>query len=191
MPPPISDEKLTIWAREHLVYEGVMLAHTARRVAELVHAPRDAESNMVVECFAIHVRCLDDFLWASRGDRHELDAFAADFCAPGVWERERGKRPPALIEVRTRSRTGREIVHLSYHRLDVPAATKDWPVGEIAKGIIDALDVLAAHALPERLDDRTRAALRSLSTPTHVSASPSTATHVGYTGGTVPFQNWS
>ena len=62
-----------------------MAIMTARRVAELVHAPRDAESNMVVECFAIHVRCLDDFLWASRSDRHEQ-------CRSGDVPGRRGER---------------------------------------------------------------------------------------------------
>jgi hypothetical protein len=70
--------------------------------------------------------------------------------------------PPPLAEIRDRERTGREVVHLSYHRLGIPIATKDWAVGEILMEIIYPLEHLAVQALPERMDEPTRFALSDL-----------------------------
>ncbi len=81
-----------------------------------------------------------------------MDAFAVDFCAPGVWELKHGSVPPELSEMDNRKRLGREVVHLSYHRLEVPAEIKDWPVSEIVREILDGLCDFAFEALPERLD---------------------------------------
>jgi hypothetical protein len=184
MPAPLPDDKLTEWASEHLVYEGRMLAFATAALARRQREPRGADTNALLECFAIHVRCLDDFLWGQRSTHHPKDAFAADFCQQGVWERERPHRSPALRDARKRDRTGREIVHLTYHRSDVPAATKDWPVGAIATGILDALGTLTAHALPKRMDRATRAALVALPTALRAAATPSAQS---YRGGTIPF----
>ena len=56
-----SAEELKRWAREHLVYEAKMLVHSVEMVAD----PRlsDPDRNAFIESFAIHVRCLRDFLW--------------------------------------------------------------------------------------------------------------------------------
>lgn len=77
---------------------------------------------------------------------------------------------------------------MTYHRLDVPAAKKDWPVGQITKDVIEALHKFAGHALTKRLDDKTRAALRGLGihSGSVFIASGSTATQFGYCGGTIP-----
>jgi hypothetical protein len=175
--PPLSDEKLMRWVREHLVYEGRMLAYTALRLAERTDLPRDQESNVLLESFAIHARCLRDFLWGSRTKR-VLDAFAADFCAEGVWERERGPVPPPLDSP---DRFGPEIVHLSYRRLAVPPELKDWPVSGIVGEIVAGLKTFALEALPERLDDETRMVL------TDLAASVATS----YTGGTIEYPGFS
>lgn len=117
---------------------------------------------------------------------HKFDAFAADFCALGVWEREGGERPPVLAAVHNRQRLGREIMHLSYHRLDVPAETKDWPVGQITMAILEALRKLADLALPERMDEGTRSALRRLS-PLPAAVVTTSSSTASYRGGTIPF----
>jgi hypothetical protein len=58
------------------------------------------------------------------------------------------------------SESGREVVHLSYHRLGVEAAAKDWEVSEVYMDIEAALAKFAILALPSRLDDKTREALQ-------------------------------
>ena len=53
-----------------------------------------------------------------------------------------------------------EVVHLSYHRLGVESAAKDWEVSEVHMEIETALANFAIRALPSRLDDKTREALQ-------------------------------
>jgi hypothetical protein len=191
MSAPLSDADLTRWAREHLVYEGRMLAFAAMRLAEREGVPRDPESNVLLESFIVHVRCLRDFLWGKRWKSQPKDAFAFDFCEPGKWERQRPVEPPALVEIGTRRRAGREVVHLTYHRLTIHAESKDWDYGEIYADLADALDQFAQLALPSRLDQNTQDALQDLSKHTAEVGPASVATGAAYglatRGGTVGF----
>jgi len=199
VPAPLTDPKLAAWAREHLVYEVGMLMYTSEQLAAR-HAAgtRDRGSNALLESFVVHARCLSDFLWRSRTQaNHEYDAFAEDFCADGVWGRVCPAWPPALDEAAKRQRPGREIAHLSYHRLSVPAAEKDWPVGRITVEIAGAVDVLRAHAMPARLDEETRHVLEQLAGPAPVGLSPLVAgsgatgmQRYGYRGGTIELSDF-
>ena len=56
-----SAEELRRWAHEHLVYEAKMLVHDVERVADA--SLSDPDRNAFIESFAIHVRCLRDFVW--------------------------------------------------------------------------------------------------------------------------------
>ena len=154
---PLSDAELRAWAHEHLLYEMRQLLHAAAQLGERKGQPKDPDSNALFESWAVHVRCLKEFLWGSRG-RYAHDAFAADFCAHGNWT-NRPPFPDALTEIDDRKRLGRELVHLSYLRSHVPAEAKDWPVADVTAEIVEALGDLALDALPERLDDETRAEL--------------------------------
>jgi hypothetical protein len=199
MPVPLSDEQLTKWAREHLVYEVGMLMYAAEELAYRRDDPRDRESNVLLESFVIHARCLSHFLWHSRKpkEQHEHDAFAEDLCAQGAWEL---KRPPMSSALRQAiyERTGPEIAHLSYHRLAVLVAEKDWRVGRITVEIAAAVEVLAQHALPERLDDETRYVLEQLTGPPPVGTSPIVANsrsiaaspEYTYRGGTIELSDF-
>jgi hypothetical protein len=105
-----SPEQLRRWAHEHLVYEAAMLMHVVQRVAD--GGLSDQDRNAFVESFAIHVRCLRDFLWSRKRGRPG-DALASDFCASGVWEQARPALPDAVRRIEgSRNRIGREIVHL-------------------------------------------------------------------------------
>lgn len=200
-----SDEELRRWAHEHLVYEAGMLLHAVGKAAD----PRLSETdrNAFIESFAIHVRCLRDFLW--RDDRAKPeDALASDFCAAGSWEEARGELPKALQEIEgDRNRIGREIVHLTYHRLDIAAESKDWNMGELLRVIAEALARFSEIAEPQRLAEETREALALIPrvvqqdpdakplviTPNLPGVSGATqmiqTTHV--TGGTIPFPGYS
>lgn len=190
IPAPLADDDLAGWAREHLVYEGRMLAFAAVRLAERQGLPRDPESNALLESFVMHVRCLRDFLWGRRRRRQPHDAFAVDFCAPGEWERVRGG-VPALLGERLLHRAGREVVHLTYHRSSVDAASKDWDCGEIFDVIADSLDLLSITALPTRMDSVTRTALGELWEHQPGAGTASVATGAAYglafRGGTIAF----
>lgn len=193
-----SDDELKRWAHEHLVYEAAMLSHAVDKFAD--KRLSDQDHNAFIESFAIHVRCLRDFLWDSRSPRNPQDAFAFDFCDPGVWETQRPPLSAALKAIEgKRQRIGREIVHLTYHRLDIEAETKDWNLTELLRGIAEGLHEFAKVAKPERLHPRTRQALalmpneyRALVTRADEASGPSlVAASIPVTGGTIAFDGFT
>ena len=157
-------DDLRIWAHEHLVYEAGMLVHAAHRVAE--RRLSDQDRNAFIESFTTHVRCLREFLWLDRQAKYPDDARASDFCASGVWERERPQLPEAIAEIEgKRNRVGREIVHLTYHRLHIDAEEKDWDVSGLLREIAEALARFSELAEPERLSAETREYLAAMPEP--------------------------
>jgi hypothetical protein len=101
--------------------------------------------------------------------------------------------PPALSEIDDRNRIGREVVHLSYERSAVPAEIKDWPVSDVVRELVEALDEFALKALPERLDEETRVALTDLASSPPPGVGPvsvATAIQVPYGGGTIDFPDF-
>jgi hypothetical protein len=178
------------WAREHLIYEVKMFAFCAVALYERRDEPRDQESNALIESLGVHTRCLRDFFWGRRRDML-MDAFAFDFCASGAWESGHADVPPVLADIDKRSRIGREIVHLSYHRLGVEPEIKDWPVSEIVNEISFAMDDLAIHALPERMDEPTRNVLREPLEQLPEGVGPESVATETYSGGTIPFEGFS
>lgn len=101
--------------------------------------------------------------------------------------------PPALAEIDDRNRLGREVVHLTYERSPVAAEIKDWPVSDIVREIVEALDDFVLEALPERLDDETQQALSDLESPLPPGVGPisvATAIQVPCTGGTIDFPDF-
>lgn len=134
----LTDAELRDWAREHLVYEARMLAYAAVELSKIADEPRSMRSNALLESFAVHVRCLRDFLFGERGGGRygARDAHATDFLPEGS---EPPEIPDALKDVDKRRRLGREVVHLSYDRNDVAPEVKDWPVSEIVTELLTAL----------------------------------------------------
>jgi hypothetical protein len=135
-----------------------MLSHTVWKVADT--SLSDQDHNAFIESFAIHLRCLRDFLWGTRRSDHPEDAFATDFCDPGVWEEARPALPPPVRAIEgERKRIGREIAHLTYYRLEIDAETKPWDLSALLRVIVEALGRFSEVAKPERLAQRTREAL--------------------------------
>lgn len=199
-----SDAELRSWAHEHLIYEAGMLLHTCGAAA---NPDLDAvDQNALIESFAVHVRCLRDFLWKDQRMRAQ-DALASDFCAPNIWRIARGDLPPALAEIEgERNRIGREIVHLTYHRLDIDSESKAWRMGEILQAILECLARFVHTADPRRITGKTQQALRLMirlvprdGEPLRIGPyipgwSPATgAIQVDddYAGGTIPFPGFS
>jgi hypothetical protein len=166
-----------------------MLAFCAVALYERRDEPRDQQSNTLVESFGIHTRCLRDFFWGKRRDDKPMDAFACDFCAPGVWKYGPAEIPPALAAID--ERIGREIVHLTYHRLGVAPEIKDWPVSKIVNEPSEAIHALAFDALPERMDQETRDALNEPLEPLPDGVGPVSVATAMYSGGTIPFEGFS
>jgi len=155
-------EQLRDWAFEHLAYEVNTLTYVVSRLAE---KPTGSEVNALVESFAVHTRCLHDFFWRDRTNRSfETDAFAADFCASGQWEKERGDLPPHLAATIKRKRFGAEVMHLTYKRISGITEQKLWPCGDIYIELADVLARFAETALPDRLPDSTRDCFKDLVT---------------------------
>jgi hypothetical protein len=156
--------ELRSWASEHLMYEVDSLVYAT---VELGKTPEGRIENALLESFAVHARCLNDFLWHDRRKSKPRDAFAADFCRPGAWEKTRDALPQdALGEVRRRRRFGREVMHLTYDRIDGDGEAygeeKEWPCGVVLLELATALGAFAKLALGDRLDDQTRATLSGL-----------------------------
>lgn len=173
--PIQTDAEHQEWADEHLRYEVNTLTLATLAIPDL--KDRSKELAFALESWAIHTRCLFEFLWFDRNKNHPGDAFATDFCRPGEWKAKRGQVPPTLQQISDRRRIGREIVHLSYHRASVKAEDKAWGVGRATTEILDCLKDFADTARPERLMDKTRDHLRAMhaeyGSPT---AGPSVAT---------------
>jgi hypothetical protein len=155
-------EFLREWSTEHLVYEIDQLAEAVHHFAS---EPGESDAairlrNALIESFAVHVRCLGDFLWNDRtGDtRVDDDAFAADFCEPDEWDRKRARLVWARLEkVAQRRRIGREIVHLTYNRISGSPAVKVWEMAEIMGELAAGLAAFAEIA-DDRLSDEAREA---------------------------------
>jgi hypothetical protein len=120
---------------EHVLYEiqmfGLMTDLLTPHIwDEIPEYMARGASNAMIESFTIHARALRDFLYATpRGD----DVSAADWFPAGVWEDLRGPEPEMLLDAR--KRTGKEITHLTYARLDRTEDDKLWQHQEI----LDAL----------------------------------------------------
>jgi hypothetical protein len=150
------------WAFEHLAYEVNTLTYVVSRLAE---KPTGSEVNALVESFAVHTRCLHDFFWRDRTSKNfDADAFAADFCVPGHWEKVRGDLPPHLAATIKRKRFGAEVMHLTYKRISGVTEQKLWPCGDIYVELADVLAKFAETALPDRLPDSTRNRFKDLVT---------------------------
>lgn len=158
-PDGMTSERLRGWAAEHLMYEVETLAFV---VLELGKRPGGMVTNALLESFVVHFRCLNDFLWRDRGKHNPRDAFAADFCSRGAWKDVREGLPQeALSQVRPR-RFGREVMHLTYDRIDGIGEKKEWPCGKVLLEILTALEKFANLALADRLDAPTRSFLTGL-----------------------------
>jgi hypothetical protein len=118
------------------------------------------EANVMLESFAVHARCLFDFLWSKGNENYDNDAFAFQFS--NEWNGRRGAIPPNLAKIKDNARFGREVMHLTYDRIDGVDEAKVWPCGEVLLEIATALKLFAELARDEALDDETRQRLKSL-----------------------------
>lgn len=137
-----TEVQMRAFAEEHLNYEYQMLMATAIELSNSSH-PQHVR-NSLLESFTIHLRALVDFIWEPQRLRDD-DAVASDFFnSPEKWLNVRPSFPDALEPAR--SRTGKEVAHLTYARLDVTADAKRWHIVDMANAIAAALAVFAKNA---------------------------------------------
>lgn len=128
-------------ASAHLHYEVWMLASTANALASGI-AVQGWLPNALLESFVIHLRALSDFLYAEA--KKPDDVLASDFFGPEEWSKLRPVESELLKKARLRAH--KEIVHLTYERLNVTPETKPWMFIEIANEIHSVLGVFLQHA---------------------------------------------
>jgi hypothetical protein len=132
-------------------------------IEQLARGPKGMEQWCLLESFLVHARCLNDFLWRDRTSQQPDDAFAADFCAPGVWnEARQDLSQKALEEIRHRKRFGREVMHLSYERPSGFGEHKQWACGRVFVEIASAMRRFSALAEPSLLNEPTRQRFQQL-----------------------------
>jgi hypothetical protein len=153
-----TDDQLAEWATEHLIYEVDMLVFGLERLTEV--QPETLDANLALESFAVHARCLFDFLWGKPNPTYDNDAFASDFSED--WNGRRDAIPEHLAEVRDRRRFGQEIFHLTFNRISGSDSDKIWLCGQMGLEIATALTLFSELARAGALDDRTRSRLFSV-----------------------------
>ena len=142
-----SDEELKEFAEQHLAYEVNMMIGAAKGLSQ----PNNSQFviNALLESFTIHLRALIDFIWEPL-NIWEDDAIACDFFnSTEQWKKVRPDFPAALEPAR--SRTGKEVAHLTYARMEVTPETKGWNIGEMTEAMVRALKVFADNADKKRI----------------------------------------
>jgi hypothetical protein len=156
---PPSADRLRRFAEEHLLYEAGMLRAVTGKLMNRHHAEDQVVENALLMSFGVHNRNLIDFLWLDQPMK-DTDALARDWV--DAWE------APAMSEhlAKVKNRVGKEMVHLSYNRLDVPDDEKGWTVLGIGPEVIGAFAKFATEApddlVPDGWRDRAYAATRTV-----------------------------
>lgn len=96
------------------------------------------EHNALLESFLLHSRCIINFLYPEKPRAD--DVIADDFFSnPKIL---RSALPISLSCAKdVRFRTGKEIAHLTYSRLNITPAQKQWNIGKIHDEITSALEI--------------------------------------------------
>ena len=132
----------------HLHYELWMLSETANALSSGI-SERGWRLNSLLETFVLHVRAVSDFFYAER--KKEDDVLAADFFPDGRWASLRPNETDLLK--RARNRAHKEIVHLTYERLNVTPETKPWPFLEIVRDVDSVLRVFLENIPTQLLNE--------------------------------------
>ena len=121
---------------------------TRRQLGLSPPLPWEVETALI-ESFALHTRAFADFFYRDTG--RDDDAFATHYFPPNAWQTIRPAAPRWVqsIRGRGRDRVGKEIVHLTYHRLTLADDARGWPVVQVAGAVGTVLRVFI-----EEVDDR-------------------------------------
>lgn len=150
---PHDKQKLIEFSAEHLCYEINCLYATVGSVSgvKVTNAWENNVKNVLLEGITLHARVLYQFLYWDRTDND--DALAVHFFSdPNIWISNRPKPSENLKKLN--KRVGKEIAHLTYSRMRIQLSDKGWNIYEIARELMQVLDVFVVNASPDRLSHK-------------------------------------
>jgi hypothetical protein len=142
-------ENLIKFSYEHLYYEIWMLY----RICDiLINGVADkCIENALLESHIMHARIILDFLYGKV--RYDDDARIEDYM-DNVSEWQSMLPPKDTLLEQIYQRGHKEIVHLSYKRLEVAPDKKQWEFYKITKAIMQRVNLFLDKANPELLDQK-------------------------------------
>jgi hypothetical protein len=151
-----TQQELQEFADEHLFYEIWMLCETADRLMNRKYQDTVAK-NAYIESFVIHSRNLLDFLYDVGG--REDDVHASDYQNTTPWN-----PPPkdTILDTWYPTRMNKHLAHMTYKRLTVPAADRNWPVKDIFPSIKVVLEAFFKWVLPTNVGPKLRQEIQKL-----------------------------
>ena len=137
-----------ILASEHLHYEINMFNETICLLIKNGNK-QTAISNILIESITMRIRILLHFLYPE--DKRSGDILAEHFFEDPIdWLTLRGEMPVELQDVKFR--VGKEIVHLTYERLNKSVEEKKWNFNKLFFAISKPINVFLEHVPKEKLD---------------------------------------
>ncbi len=175
---PVRTQQELLDASGHLGYEVWMLRHTAARLSGMSPGP---ERNAALESFTVHARLLYQFFDPMPPTPPRADDVCAWHYVVGgesAWQTALPAMPPELADVTTR--VGKEIAHLTYHRVTIGPVSNDWDVAAIRDAMLRVLATFVGAANPADLSPEFhRLTAGPLSVPGAVVASTAAQTVLG------------
>lgn len=144
---------------EVVLYEAWMFVETANKLA-INDFPDQVTANATIESFAVHVRQILDFLFATQMDWKKRDGdLTADlfFDNPLEWN-----ATPSELLKQTKKRVGTLVAHMTRTRAGREAKEKSWGFKEILAEVVEHLLAFANAAGNKHLATETKEYLRSL-----------------------------
>jgi hypothetical protein len=137
---------------EHLEYEIWMFTSLADCLA-MGFVTGGSLANATLEAFIIHFRVLYDFF--DSHSRKPNDVIAIHyFDDPIAWRKSKPKSSRLLQE--SRDRAGKEVVHLSYARLDVKPDERGWNFPKIKEDMLELIRAFFRAVPVDRLGPRCK-----------------------------------
>lgn len=147
----ITNEQLRTFSAEHLYYEIEMLYSVVDRLSSK-NAPDDSTIiNALLEAYVIHTQVILDFFYQPQMKADDAKAIHYIDDIPR-WKKD----IPAYDRYfrKFNRRRSREVVHLSYHRLDIQPEDKTWYLVRTTEHIKHLINTFLDHANPEKLHSR-------------------------------------
>jgi len=145
----VPKEKLIEFSGEHLFYEIWMLFHVDEALTKGVKD--QCIYNALLESFVIHASIIIDFFY--RSEIYTGDARAIHYIDDKRAWRESLPSYEKYFKKFHRKRN-KEVVHLSYNRLEVKLEEKHWNASKIMKQLRKIVDLFLERADPQLLHPR-------------------------------------
>ncbi len=150
----LSDTELVDYSREHVLYEARMLFDTGSLLLDRKHfdqiqpdSVREVMHFAVIESCAMHARTLIAFFYLD--SERKDDVSARNFFSGNVLPSSFPSLSPVLAEAR--SRTSKEIGHLTTKRIAAQPPEKNWPVLEILRELHSLLVAFVRDASASKI----------------------------------------